>query len=134
MGHSSMQGAGSAEALLGHSCMWIPVEEREASDSLSARQKLGHPASSHRQAAVAAEPEGMPRPWVRKLRWGRPGDHNNVTSKARGGVCTPETPGNQASALNFTRGRSTQQGKGPQREGLRCPPCLWTHTAETKVP
>ena len=68
MGHSSVWGAGSSEALLGHSCVWIPMEEREASDSLSARQKLGHPASSHRQAAVAAEPEGMP--WVRKLRWG----------------------------------------------------------------
>ena len=134
MGHSSMQGAGSAAALLGHSCMWIPVEEGEASDSLSARQKLGQPASSLGQAAVAAEPEGMPWPWVRKLRWGRPGDHNSVTSKAQGGVCTPETPGNQASALNFTRGRSTQQGEGLQREGLRCLPCLRTHTAETKVP
>lgn len=127
MGHSSMQGAGSAEALLGHSCMWIPVEEREASDSLSARQKLGHPASSHGQAAVAAEPEGMPWPWVRKLKWGRPGDHNNVISKTQGGMCTPEIPGNQASALNSSRGRSALQSKDPQREGLRCPPWLRTH-------
>ena len=125
MGHSSVWGAGSSEALLGHSCVWIPMEEREASDSLSARQKLGHPASSHRQAAVAAEPEGMP--WVRKLRWGRPGDHNNVISKTQGGMCTPEIPGHQVPALNSTRGRSTLQSKGPQKEGLRCPPWLQTH-------
>ena len=103
------------------------MEEREASHSLSARQKLGHPASSHGQAAVAAMPEGMPWPWARKLRWGKPGDHNKVISKTQGGMCTPEIPGNQASALNSTRGRSTLQSKGPQKEGLRCPPWLQTH-------
>lgn len=79
MGLSSTQGTGSAEAPLGYRCAWVPVEEGEVSDSLSASQKLGHPVSSHRTGCCGRrEPEEMPRPWARKLRWEWPGGHNNV--------------------------------------------------------